>query len=190
MNYPGKIKKEYHKIVNYGNRGMDLEELINKTNEQLLEDDIAVIYKKPTPIAVVKYNYNSKRITDAYYQTQSTLDYNGIYKGYYIEFDAKNTNQSNLPLSNIAEHQINHIKKIINHDGIVFLIIMILNEIYVLNGIDVISFIDNNQRKSIPYEYIKDNGIKVNYNYLKGVNYIPAVEELIRRKNEEKEIKS
>ena len=189
MNYPGNIKKEYHKIVNYGNRGMELEELINKTNEKLVEDDIAIIYKKPTPIAVVKYNYNSKRITDAYYQTQSTLDYNGIYKGYYIEFDAKNTNQNNLPLSNIAEHQIKHIKRIISHDGIVFLIIMILNEIYVLDGIDVINFIDNNKRKSIPYEYINKNGIKVDFNYLKGVNYIPAIEELIRRKHE-KENKS
>jgi penicillin-binding protein-related factor A (putative recombinase) len=58
-----------------------------------------------------------------------------------------------------------------------------------LDGIDVINFIDNNKRKSIPYEYINKNGIKVDFNYLKGVNYIPAVEELIRRKNE-KENKS
>lgn len=184
MNYPGNIKKTYHKIVNYGNRGMELEELINKTNEKLIEDNIAIIYKKPTPIAVVKYDYNSKRITDAYYQTQSTLDYNGIYKGYYIEFDAKNTNQNNLPLSNIADHQIKHIKSILNHKGIVFLMIMISSEIFVLDGSYVIDFINNNQRKSIPYEYIKNNGIKVDYNYLKGINYIPAIEELIRRTNE------
>ncbi len=183
MNYPGNIKKEYHKKVDYANRGMDLEMLVNMTNEKLLEDDIAVIYKKPTPIQVTKYNYNNKRITDAYYQTQSTLDYNGLYKGYYIEFDAKNTLQKSLPLSNIAEHQINHIKKIIKHNGIVFLLIMIENEIYVLDGIFVVDFINHEERKSIPYEYIKTNGIKVDYNYLKGVNYIPAIEELIRRKN-------
>ena len=186
MNYPGNIKKEYHKIIDYGNRGMELEELVNITNEKLIENDIAIIYKKPTPIAVVKYNYDSKRITDAYYQTQSTLDYNGVYKGYYIEFDAKNTNKKNLPLNNIAKHQILHMQRIIKQNGIVFLLIMILNEIYVLNGIDVINFINTSDKKSIPYDYIKKYGIKVNYSYLKGVDYIPAIEELLRRKNEEK----
>ena len=94
MNYPTAIKKTYKKQINYGNRGMDLENFINQTNEYYLEKNIAVIYKKPTPIQVVKYNYDNKRITDAFYLTQSTLDYNGVYKGYYIEFDAKNTNKN------------------------------------------------------------------------------------------------
>ena len=50
LNYPNNIKKNYHKLVSYANRGMDLENLINKTNESLIENDIAIIYKKPTPI--------------------------------------------------------------------------------------------------------------------------------------------
>ena len=54
MNYPGNIKKTYTKIVNYGNRGMELENLINISNEKYIEKDIAIIYKKPTPIKVVK----------------------------------------------------------------------------------------------------------------------------------------
>ena len=58
MNYPTAIKKTYKKQINYGNRGMDLENFINQTNEYYLEKDIAVIYKKPTPIQVVKYNYD------------------------------------------------------------------------------------------------------------------------------------
>ena len=61
MNYPTAIKKTYKKQINYGNRGMDLENFINQTNEYYLENDIAVIYKKPTPIQVVKYNYDNKR---------------------------------------------------------------------------------------------------------------------------------
>ena len=186
MNYPGNIKKTYTKIVNYGNRGMELENLINISNEKYIEKDIAIIYKKPTPIKVVKYNYNTLKITDAYYEAPSTLDYNGVYKGYYIEFDAKNTNQKNLPLSNIADHQIKHLRNIINHKGIGFLIIMILEEIYILPGKKLLEFIDNASRKSIPYDYIKENGIKVEYNYLNGVNYIPGVDELIKEEENEK----
>ena len=182
MNYPNNIKKTYKKEINYGNRGMDLENLINTINTYYIENDIAIIYKKPTPIQVVKYDYNKSKITDAYYKNASTLDYNGIYKGYYIEFDAKNTNQSNLPLANIAEHQILHIKRIIAHHGIAFLIITINGECYLLPGEKVLEFIENKTRKSIPYSYIKENGYKIKINYLKGIDYISAVDMLIKEK--------
>ena len=33
MNYPNKIKREYHKNINYANRGMDLENLLNDSNK-------------------------------------------------------------------------------------------------------------------------------------------------------------
>ena len=185
MNYPNKINKTYKKTISYANRGMDLENLINQINEFYLENNIAVIYKKPTPIQVVKYDYNSNRITDAYYKTQSTLDYNGIYKGYYIEFDAKNTNKNFLPIANIAIHQIKHMRKIINHKGICFLIIGINTEFYLLSATKILKFIDSNERKSIPYNFIVENGYKLKYNYLKGIDYIDAVDNLIKEIYEE-----
>lgn len=180
MNYPNNINKNYQKIVNYSNRGIDLENLINKSNEYYLENDLAIIYKKSTPIQVVKYDYNKNRITDAFYKEISTLDYNGVYKGYYVEFDAKNTNKESFPLSNIATHQLKHINRIINHGGICFLLIMIKSNCFILDGKKIIDFINNNTRKSIPYSYIEENGIKVDYNYLKGVNYLPGVDILIK----------
>lgn len=182
MNYPGNIKKSYKKVVNYANRGMDLENLINITNDYYLEKDIAVIYKKPTPIQIVKYDYDKKRITDAFYKSESTLDYNGVYKGYYIEFDAKNTNKGYLPLTNIADHQINHIRNIVRHKGIAFLIIMINNECFLLEATKLLYFIDTETRKSIPYDYIKNNGYLLEYNYLKGINYLKAVDILIKER--------
>lgn len=186
MNYPNNIKKVYKKTVNYANRGMDLENLINIANEKYLDNDIAVIYKKPTPIQVVTYDYNKKRITDAFYKSESTLDYNGVYKGYYIEFDAKNTNSKSLPITNIADHQLNHIKRVINHKGIAFLIIMICNEVYLLPGLKLLEFIEKNNRKSIPYDFIKENGYNIEYNYLKGVQYINALDTLIKESCDEK----
>lgn len=180
MNYPKSINKVYKKTINYANRGMDLESLINQINDYYIDNDIAIIYKKPTPIQVVRYDYNTKRITDAFYKTESTLDYNGLYKGYYIEFDAKNTNKNYLPLSNIAVHQIKHMKNILNHKGICFLLIGINNEFFALPGAKIIEFINNAERKSIPYDYINENGYKLNYNYLKGIDYIKAVDCMIK----------
>ena len=110
MLYPNNIKKDKNSFINYGNRGMNLENLINETNEYYLENDIALIFKKPTPIGIAKVSYNSfgKSIDKAYFKEQSTLDYNGLYKGKYIEFDAKETqNKTSFPIANVHNHQIN-----------------------------------------------------------------------------------
>ena len=85
-------------------RGMSLEEDINLSNTYYLSVDQAVIYKKPTPIQIVKVDYpsrNKARIVEAYYQAPSTTDYNGIYKGRYIDFEAKETKSLRFPFRNI-----------------------------------------------------------------------------------------
>lgn len=81
-------KKDGEKNLRKANLGMVLEEMINDTNTYYLNNNIAVIHKKPTPIQIVKVDYPSRNkavITEAYYKTPSTTDYNGIYKGKYIE---------------------------------------------------------------------------------------------------------
>jgi len=103
-------KKEHRTLLSAANRGMSLEEDINLSNEYYRDNQIALIHKRPTPINIVKVDYSKgARITDAYFEKQSTTDYNGVYKGKYIDFEAKNTkSNSAFPLSNISEHQIVH----------------------------------------------------------------------------------
>ena len=59
MKYPNGKNKTITKVVNYANRGMNLEELLNNTNDYYLEKNKAVIYKKPTPIQIVETKYPS-----------------------------------------------------------------------------------------------------------------------------------
>ena len=185
MNYPNNITKTYQKPVSYSNRGMDLEDLINETNKYYLDNNIALIYKKPTPIGIdkVQYENNSKIITRAFFKEPSTLDYNGLYKGRYVEFDAKETtSKTSFPLQNIHPHQILHLKKVLEHNGIGFLIIKMCGNYYYLSGKDLISFIDEGKRKSIPFDYIQKNGYLLKYNYSKGLNYLNAIDEEINGK--------
>ena len=187
MNCPNKKKIVYHKTIDYANRGMDLEGIINDTNKYLLENDIALIYKKPTPIGIVDVSYqnNKQVITKAYFASPSTLDYNGIYRGKYVEFDAKET-QSNtsFPLSNIHKHQLEHIEKVIYFGGIVFLIVRFtnLNLTFLLMGEDIISFKDIYQRKSIPLDYFKEHGFIIDLKYNPRLDYIKIVDSIINNK--------
>ena len=178
MLYPGNIKKDYKKKISYKNRGMKLENLINESNLYYLENDIAVIYKKPTPILVCRVDYKKNKIEEGYYKIPSTLDYNGIYKGKYIDFDAKETlNKTSFPLSNLHEHQLLHMKRVIKHGGISFLIIKINSLYYLLDGNLIIKFIDNNKRKSIPYEFIKNKGLIIKEGINPSLDYISVIDE-------------
>lgn len=172
---------KYKKNIGYANRGMFLEHIINNANTYYLSKDIAIIYKKPTPIKVLNVAYRSSKTTlidKAVFSETSTLDYNGVYKGKYIEFDAKECkNSTSFPLSNIKPHQIEHIKNIMRHNGIVFLIIFMNNKFYLLKGDSLIDFIDNNDRKSIPYEYIEEKGYIIKEGYMPRIDYIKAIDE-------------
>ena len=175
--YPGNVKKEYKRNISHKNRGMNLENLINLSNKYYIDNDIAIIYKKPTPILVCKVDYKKNLVTEGYYKTPSTLDYNGIYKGKYIDFDAKETlNKTSFPLSNIHEHQLLHMNRVINHGGISFLIIKLNTLYYLLDGKIILNFINSFDRKSIPYQFIKDNGLVIKEGISPALDYIKVID--------------
>ena len=186
MNYPNNIKrqiKEEKKDVVYGNRGMDLETEINITNEYYINIDKAYIYKKPIPIKITDVDYKSKGklIKKAYFESPSTTDYNGIYKGRYIDFEAKETNnKTSFPLSNIHKHQIEHIKNISRHNGICFIIVRFnkLNETYLLMSKDFISYIDNVDKKSISIDYFKKFGYLLKIKYQPRIDYLEIIDKM------------
>jgi len=161
---------------------MALENDINDTNKYYLINDIAVIHKKPTAVTIHKAEYPGPHqaiIKEAYFQTPSTTDYNGIYKGKYIDFEAKETNsKTSFPLSNIHNHQIEHLKSIVKHGGIGFIIVRFnsYNETYLLMVKDFLSFINENNRKSIPYDYFKKHGYLIPIKYAPRLDYLNVIE--------------
>ena len=173
------ITLKNNKITFYGNRGMTLEEDINLTNEYYKEKKIALIYKKPIPIKVLKINETKTRIKDGFYEKKSTLDYSGIYKEKYLEFDAKETNsKTSFPLSNIHQHQIEHIRNILFYKGITFLIVRfnLINKTYLLEGEKLINFIDTENRKSIPLDFFEKNCKLIELKYQPRLDYLKLID--------------
>lgn len=164
---------------------MTLEEDINQTNEYYNLHNIALVYKKPTPIRVVHVEYPKNKIREAYFNEPSTLDYNGIYQGKYLEFDAKETqSKTSFPLSNIHKHQMEHIRKVIKHGGIAYLIVRFtsINKTYLLLGNDLITFIENFDRKSIPLDYFEQCGYFIEMKYAPRLDYIKIIDKILNMK--------
>ena len=185
--------QSYFKNNIYANRGMTLESDINQTNEYYKIHNIALVYKKPTPIQVVQVEYPKNKIKEAYFNEPSTLDYTGIYKGKYLEFDAKETqSKTSFPISNIHKHQLEHIKKVIYHNGISFLIIRFatINLTFLLLGTDLIDFVKNTTRKSIPLEYFKEKAFTIDLKYSPRLDYIKIIDKIIENKGSDKNEKN
>ena len=181
-NVEQKKESAHRTLLSAANRGMSLEEDINLSNDFYRDAGIALINKRPTPINIVKVDYTrGARITDAYFEKQSTTDYNGVYKGRYIDFEAKNTKSTtSFPLSNISEHQIAHLKNVLKHGGIAFFIIsfQMKDEIYLLDASFVIDFYEHGKRKSIPYDVFTKEGVLIKQDYSPRLHYLDAVEAL------------
>ena len=165
---------------------MLFENALNISNEYYRLQNRAIIYKKPTPIQVVKVDYPARskaRISEAFYRTPSTTDYNGIYQGKYIDYEAKETNNLSFAFKHIYLHQIEHLTKIDSMGGIGFIIIYFrkINEIYL---IDIKTFNDlfldgeKGGLKSIPVQIAKAKGVLVSQGYTPPIDYLKAVDQL------------
>ena len=177
-----KIKTATRRPVASGNRGMGLEGDINDSNLYYKEKDLCLITKRPTPINVVKVDYTKGAIiTNAYFEKQSTTDYNGVYKGRYIDFEAKSTqSKTSLPLHNIPPQQIEHLKGVIRHGGIAFFIIefALKQETYLLDAQHVIDLVNSKERKSISHDFIVEHGHLIKRGFHPRLDYLSVVEEV------------
>lgn len=179
---PKKNKQKVHIHTSFKNRGMGLEEELNQSNAYYNEHGQALIQKRPTPINVVKVDYSKgAKITQAYFEKQSTTDYNGVYRGKYLDFEAKSTlSLTSLPISNITSHQLRHLKNVIHHGGIAFFIIAFesLQQTFVLPAHFLLSFIEKNERQSLPIDWIQKHAKVIEVGYQPRLNYLKAVDQL------------
>lgn len=183
-----RVGKTTKKALTFGKRGMGLEEEINLANAYYLANKLAVIHKKPTPITIVKVDYPARaaaKITEAYFKQASTTDYNGVYQGRYLDFDAKETkNKTSFPLKNFHEHQIVHLAQVLAQNGIGFVLIKFttLDETYVYPARYLIEQWQRLQGKqSIPYQAIVRDGFRVPHSLNPSLDYLKAVHQYFQQ---------
>ena len=190
VNYPHKLKakssinRPVPGMINFANRGMSFEKMINESNNYYLSRGLAVIHKKPTPIQIVKVDYPHRsraKIVEAYFRQASTTDYSGVYKGHYIDFEAKETRQKkSMPMKNFHSHQIKHMEAVLEQKGICFVLLHFssLRETYLLPASYLIEFykIDKGG-KSMPLTYIQEHGYPIEMQQLPSIPYLEIIEQ-------------
>lgn len=179
------------KETTFANRGMRFEEAINQSNEYYLTHDKAVVHKKPTPLQIVKVDYPKRSaavIKEAYFRQASTTDYNGVYRGYYLDFEAKETkNKASFPLKNFHQHQIDHMQQCLKQQAICFALLWFssLNRCFFLSAEELIYYWNRqeNGKKSIQLTEIEENGIEITPQIAPRIPYLAAVEHYLEKRS-------
>lgn len=186
---PNRSPQVVNKINNiYSNRGKTLEDEIEESNEYYSSRGIAVIHKKPVPIQIVNVKYPSRSaavITEAYFRTPSTTDFNGIWNGTYIDFEAKETKSTtSFPLQNIHEHQVTHMKQVHHQRGVTFLIVKFSS----LSRYFIVPYtmletkwkrMKDGGRKSIALQEFEQEAIELTTRYMPTLHYLEAITTLL-----------
>ncbi|MCM2674378.1 Holliday junction resolvase RecU [Alkalicoccobacillus plakortidis] len=180
-----KKKPTLGKTNTYSNRGMTLEDDINHSNAYYLDRGVAVIHKKPTPVQIVDVHYPKRSaavIKEAYFKQASTTDYNGVFNGHYIDFEAKETkNKTSFPLQNFHDHQITHMKQVLSQKGICFVLLRfsLTDEVFLVDAKQLIHCYENQEeRKSIPKKDIQSYGHKISLGLTPRLDYLSIVQKI------------
>lgn len=167
-----------------GNRGMAFEMLINLANEMYQRCGVALINKRATPVKVLKSK--GCQVLKGYYESKSTVDYDGIYNGQAIVFEAKSTeNTTRFDLSKIAQHQLDYMEKAEKVGAVCFFLIEFSKDqaIFLVPASVIQSYVRMSQqpkgKKSIPRADFDIHGYLVEQTERAPIDYLQYVDEAV-----------
>ena len=174
-------------MSSHANRGMALEELINYSNEVYRNKHMAVVYKRPTPVKIL-HTRGTK--VDGYLEAASTVDYEGVYNGRSLQFEAKSTKKMDrFDLSAFQEHQIEHMRACLNQGAVVFALVEFAtrDQVFYVPGKLILNVWDKHKksggRASIASEDLSAQCSLVRTGRGVPLDYIAVVDKVLARKS-------
>lgn len=167
-------------MANHANRGQYLEKWIEQTNSIYKKRNLAIISKIPTPWKVLRtYNPYTKqyKITKAFPEAKSTVDFGGTSSNQSIWFDVKSTqNKSRYPLGNIYGHQKEYLLNVAKQGGKAFILIhsTVLQKTWLL-WIDQLMKVIEDGMKSLPFYWLDEHCEEVKTHNGIMLDYLPLV---------------
>lgn len=170
--------------MGYNNRGNSFEIAISNSNNVYMHLGLASIIKRPTPVKVLKTDKTGRIILQSTWDKKSTVDYDGVYQGKAVHFEAKSTEiETNFPLKNIKDHQVQHLDRVEKMGAICFFLIEFSksHEIFFVPFSVIKEYYAAAQaggRKSIPRKVFDERAYLVKTTYRAPVDYIEVIDSL------------
>lgn len=161
------------------NKGMFLEEIINRTISYYYAKNIAYFEKRNIPFKILKM-INEKTFVGLLF-SKSTVDYTGVYKQIHCEFEAKQTEKTTFDFKNLKNHQYLFLKKM--HDlfnTCCFLIIYMskFDKFYLIEFNKVVEYVQLNKTHIIHIDQMKKYGYELEICYPGVLNLIEILEKI------------
>lgn len=154
--------------------GDKFEQRVQQVCDELRNKRICMLSKVPTEWKVLRGA--GGRITSGFPVSESKfVDYVGIYQGKSVSIETKTTaNTTSFPLSNIKDTQFEYFIDYNAMGGYGYYIIEFREhkEIYLVKSMQIEEFRNTNTRKSIPYQWFKDNAVLLDYKEINFIDYI------------------
>ncbi|WP_158738643.1 Holliday junction resolvase RecU [Alteribacillus sp. YIM 98480] len=141
-----------------GKRGMVFEEILNTANLQYKNKGVALISKRATPIKVLQTK--GVHILKAVWESKSTVDYDGVYHGRSIQFEAKTSGKKRFDLNMLTDGQIAFLDQAEKQGAISFVLVEIrpMNSVYFIPNNMLQKYVRDSKkggRKSIPLDELE-----------------------------------
>ncbi|MFI8709963.1 Holliday junction resolvase RecU [Bacillus sp. NPDC077411] len=171
--------------MGYNNRGNAFEIAITNSNEVYKNLKIASIIKRPTPVKVLRTDKTGRIILQSVWEKKSTVDYDGVYQGRAVHFEAKSTEETTrFPLDNIKDHQFKHLDLVESMGAICFFLIEFSksHEIFFVPFSVIKEYVtaaQNGGRKSIPRKVFDERAYPVKTTYRAPIDYIEVIDRIL-----------
>lgn len=165
-----------------GKRGQAFEYTLDYTNKAYQNQGRALINKRPTPMKIIGKTRGNQHI--CIFDKKSTVDYDGIYAGRAITFEAKKTEKKSFPLSMLTDHQVEYLESAERQGAVSFVIIEMkaLGDVFLVPNNMVRKYIKeakNGGRKSIPMDDLEVYAFLVESKNGVPLDYLSVVDRLI-----------
>ncbi len=161
------------------NKGMFLEEIINRTILYYSSKNIAYFEKRNIPFKIFKM-INEKTFIGLLF-SKSTVDYTGIYKNIHCEFEAKQTELETFNFKNIKEHQFEYLEKMSKYNNTFCFLIIYMSKyekFYLIEFSKVIEYIKLNKTHIIRIDKLNEYGYELEITYPGILNLIEVLNKI------------
>ncbi|MFA1820572.1 Holliday junction resolvase RecU [Virgibacillus oceani] len=165
-----------------GKRGQAFEHTLDYTNQIYENQGRALINKRPTPMKIIGKTRGNQHI--CVFDKKSTVDYDGIYNGKPIAFEAKTIKETRFPLNKITDHQVKYLESAEKQGAISFLIVEMkaIGDVFLVPNNMLRKYIKEAKsggRKSIPLDDIEVYSFLVESNNGVPLDYLSVIDRLI-----------